>query len=92
LDSPERHHKADGIIFQPSDQEYKFFANAKLLIWQWSELRSVDLSVNIFEQSNNTGGKGILYDCPLSIGTTIDMFVDQQFLLNCHFLSLRFFL
>jgi hypothetical protein len=38
-----RHHKTDGIIFQPADKPYQFFSDANLLKWKWPDLRTVDL-------------------------------------------------
>ncbi len=42
-DTDRRHHKIDGIIFQP-DLPYTFGNDPYLLKWKYSELRSVDLS------------------------------------------------
>ena len=44
FDSDRRHHKSDGIIFQP-DSPYTFSIDSDLLKWKWSEVRSVDLQV-----------------------------------------------
>ena len=39
-----RHHRTDGIIFQP-DSPYVHSTDLSLLKWKWPELRSVDLEV-----------------------------------------------
>lgn len=39
-----RHHRTDGIIFQP-DGPYVHSTDSSLLKWKWSELRSIDLEV-----------------------------------------------
>ena len=41
-DPPRRHHKSDGLIFQP-DTPYKFSSDLELLKWKWPELMTVDL-------------------------------------------------
>lgn len=41
-DPPRRHHKSDGVIFQP-DAPYRFLSDVDLLKWKWPELMSVDL-------------------------------------------------
>jgi hypothetical protein len=41
-----RHHKSDGLIFQPN-AAYQSGRHYDLLKWKWPELRSVDLQVNI---------------------------------------------
>lgn len=38
-----RHHKTDGIIFQPANSKYQLYSDSNLLKWKWSDLRSVDL-------------------------------------------------
>ncbi len=43
-ESDRRHHRSDGLIFQP-DAPYVFSRNYDLLKWKWAELRSVDLEV-----------------------------------------------
>lgn len=48
-DGDRRHHKTDGIIFQP-DAPYVFSRSYDLLKWKWSELRSVDLLVTTQQQ------------------------------------------
>ncbi len=40
-----RHHKTDGIIFQP-DLPYRYGTDENLLKWKWMHLASVDLYVN----------------------------------------------
>jgi hypothetical protein len=44
FDSDRRHHKSDGIIFQP-DSPYTFSIDSDLLKWKWPEVRSVDLQI-----------------------------------------------
>ena len=43
-DGSVRHHRTDGIIFQP-DSPYVHYADPSLLKWKWPELRSIDLEV-----------------------------------------------
>jgi len=50
-DSLRRHHKTDGIILQP-DTPYRIGNDEGLLKWKWTELQSIDLSVN-FSVSND---------------------------------------
>ena len=57
-DSDRRHHKSDGIIFQP-DRPYTFGRDTDLLKWKWSELRSVDVQVVMSPvPASATGGHG----------------------------------
>lgn len=58
FDSDRRHHKSDGIIFQP-DSPYTFSIDSDLLKWKWSEVRSVDLQVVLTPISGmQSGSKG----------------------------------
>ena len=43
-DGSVRHHRTDGIIFQP-DSPYVHSTDLSLLKWKWPELRSIDLEV-----------------------------------------------
>lgn len=44
MESDKRHHKSDGLIFQP-DAPYVFGTDVNLVKWKWPELASVDLQV-----------------------------------------------
>lgn len=44
MDGKTRHHKTDGIIFQP-DAPYTMGTDSRLLKWKWADLASVDLRV-----------------------------------------------
>ena len=63
FDSDRRHHKSDGIIFQP-DSPYTFSIDSDLLKWKWSEVRSVDLQVVLTPtpgtQSGSKGGINVV--------------------------------
>ena len=54
-DSDRRHHKSDGIIFQP-DRPYTFGRDTDLLKWKWNELRSVDVQVVMSPVTTSGGG------------------------------------
>ncbi|KAJ1437678.1 mRNA capping enzyme, catalytic domain-containing protein [Ochromonadaceae sp. CCMP2298] len=62
-----RHHKSDGLIFQPNAR-YVFSRHYDLMKWKWAELRSIDLLVSIpmGEDGNLEGaGDGRGVDCPI---------------------------
>lgn len=44
FDTDRRHHRSDGLIFQPN-AKYVFSRHFQLLKWKWPELRTVDLKV-----------------------------------------------
>lgn len=44
FDTERRHHRSDGLIFQPN-AKYVFSRHFQLLKWKWPELRTVDLKV-----------------------------------------------
>ena len=52
-----RHHKSDGIIFQP-DTPYTFSIDSDLLKWKWVEVRSVDLQVVINQVAETSSSRG----------------------------------
>ena len=56
-DGDGKHHKSDGIIFQP-DSSYVFSIDSDLLKWKWAEVRSVDLQVVITQSTESLSGKG----------------------------------
>ena len=56
-DGDGRHHKSDGIIFQP-DSSYTFSIDSDLLKWKWAEVRSVDLQVVLTQVTDSSSGKG----------------------------------
>ena len=66
FDSDRRHHKSDGIIFQP-DSPYTFSIDSDLLKWKWSEVRSVDLQVVLTPtpgmQSGSKGKMSVVLCC-----------------------------
>lgn len=42
-DSDRRHHRTDGLVFQPKAAPYCFYSDPQLLKWKYEDLRSVDL-------------------------------------------------
>ena len=81
MDSARRHHKSDGIIFQP-DTPYRFSADIDLLKWKWPELQSVDLqAVPIKARDGETthvtlsaaGPDYVLIDCTKRASTHVGM-------------------
>ena len=58
FDSDRRHHKSDGIIFQP-DTPYTFSIDSDLLKWKWQEVRTVDLQILVVPNTGTQqGSKG----------------------------------
>jgi hypothetical protein len=64
-----RHHRSDGIIFQPADLPYQFGTDPNLLKWKWPELISVDLNVEVNRDAERSlrllaaGPDGTYIDC-----------------------------
>lgn len=52
-----RHHKSDGLIFQPN-AAYHSGRHYDLLKWKWPELRSVDLQVSIPMEAESVSAAG----------------------------------
>jgi hypothetical protein len=83
---PNRHHKSDGIIFQP-DSEYVFSRHYDLLKWKWAELRSVDLQVANNPQTNELclmcgGDEGSQINCTKRGGENIGLGVYDTYRLR----------
>lgn len=55
-DGPLRHHKTDGIIFQPNTP-YTMGTDPRLLKWKWADLASVDLRVYPPGVAGESGGR-----------------------------------
>lgn len=79
MDGPRRHHKSDGIIFQP-DTPYKFLSDIDLLKWKWPELQSVDLQVlpqkkdgEIIVTLMAIGPDHVLIDCTKRVNTHVGL-------------------
>eukprot|EP01038_Epipyxis_sp_PR26KG_P009328 gene9328-12570_t len=51
-DTDRRHHYTDGIIFQPNNI-YIPNRNYELMKWKWSDLRSIDMQIQIIPNNNN---------------------------------------
>ena len=56
-ESDRRHHKSDGIIFQPN-APYVFGTDVDLVKWKWPELASVDLQVLPNASKGGGGARG----------------------------------
>lgn len=56
FDTDRRHHRSDGLIFQPN-AKYVFSRHFQLLKWKWPELRTVDLKVVQEEVELPLGGQ-----------------------------------
>lgn len=66
-DSERRHHKSDGLIFQP-DLPYRCGTDENLLKWKWPELASCDLQIAVDDRDGSIGlmaggPDGSLVDC-----------------------------
>ena len=81
MDTARRHHKSDGIIFQP-DTPYKFSADIDLLKWKWPELQSVDLQAVPHKSRDGdtthvtlsaTGPDYVLIDCTKRASTHVGL-------------------
>lgn len=67
-----RHHKSDGLIFQPASAPYKFFSDQFLLKWKWSDMRTVDLMVGSTQIKRETSDPVIQLTCAGPDDVTID--------------------
>lgn len=70
-DTARRHHKTDGVIFQP-DAAYVVSRNYALLKWKWPDLRSIDLQVRLIETVTNSCGVELHLLCSGPDNTLID--------------------
>src|SRR5690606_31529203 len=64
-DNERRHHKSDGIIFQP-DTSYIFHTDSCLIKWKFHELSTIDLQVNSYGNGISllaSGPDGTQVDC-----------------------------
>ena len=79
-DGPRRHHKSDGIIFQPASTAYKFSSDLDLLKWKWPELQSVDLQAVPLKKDGElvvslmaVGPDRVSIDCTRRVNTTVSL-------------------
>ena len=66
--NPWRHHKSDGLIFQPN-LPYLFSTDINLIKWKWPELTSIDLNAILV---NDQGAPSVGLLAGASDGTVVD--------------------